>query len=787
MNTIFKRRDNTSADISINNLNPKLSKPVLEILSQRGIQSEQQIAKFLNPSEKDLYNPFLLSGMKELTDRLICACQNSETVIIYGDYDADGICATAILSDYLASRGAQVYPYIPSRHNEGYGLSTDALTRIIEDCTPDLIVSCDCGISAAAEVEFVMDLGVDIYVTDHHEVPDNPPDCVIVNPKLKNQDYPFDMLCGAGVALKVVQAMGGVKAASKYYDLCALATVADLVPLTDENRALVVLGLNRINSSAVNIGVKMLCEYLGLTDRITSSDIAFRISPRINAAGRMGDAYRAFELLSEKDKSKILELIKDISIDNEKRRDICEELHSQALQLLSSEDLINNYAIILHSSQWEKGLTSIVAARISGEYNRPAFLLVEVGDHYKGTARSIDGINLYELLAQMSDIMIEYGGHSQAAGFSILKDNLQEFKKRVNAYIKDKFQKELFLPYSVYDMEIDEHLIDVKLIKELELLEPYGFGNPRPVFKLSAKSLSAAFMKNKYKHLLAKTPEDNTIVCFGYGKFLELINVCADFELGVELAVNKFKNKEYPTMMLKDINFNRITQIKNNDKLYAQAIKTLTFNGKSEPKYDIINQDELNKVINSDRLYGTLVLSYDFESYKNIQSSGVLSQNFVHNYIYSTSSNNYNRITLGCDFDIDLQGFDTVIFLEKPLSKNVISYINDHTDAKVYVIDKNVPDDIFDGITTERSGFVRAYSILQKCPQGKDNFFSGFEQYVNDGIISYRQLMLCLAVFEELGILEVDWQDFCVCAVSGVKKDLSESRILKIIEELTSR
>ncbi len=787
MNTIFKRRDSRPVDVRFNDFNLNLSDTVLEILSERGFQSEKQIRQFLKPSEKDLHDPFLLSGMRELTDRLICACENNETVVIYGDYDADGICATAILSDYLSLNGAQVYPYIPSRHNDGYGLSIDALTKIIEDCTPDLIVSCDCGISAAAEVEFVLDLGVDIYVTDHHEVPDNPPNCVIVNPKLKDQKYPFDMLCGAGVALKVVQALGGINSASKYYDLCALATVADLVPLIDENRTLVVLGLKKINSPSVNMGLKMLCQFLELNDVITSSDIAFRISPRINAAGRMGDAYRAFELLSQKDKATILELIKDISIDNEKRRDICEELHAQALQLLSTQDLINEYAIVLHSSKWEKGLTSIVAAQISGEYNRPTFLLVEANDHYKGTARSIDGINLYELLTDMSDIMLEFGGHSQAAGFSIHKDNLEEFKKRVNKYIKERFEKQLFLPYSIYDMEIDESLIDIKLIKELELLEPYGFGNPRPVFKLTMDSISADFMKNKCKHLLAKTPDDNTIVCFGYGKFIELMNVSADFELAIELAINKYKNREYTSMMLKDINLSRISSISDNDKLYAQALKTLSYNGRYTPKYDIINQDKLNRVINQNRLYGTLILSYNFDLYKQLEDFGVKTDNFVHNYIYSTSPNNYNRITLGCDFDIDLKGYDTIILLEKPLSDCVISYINDRTDANVYVLNKDFKADILDGLKTERDSFVRAYSILQNCPQGKDNFFSVYKQFVDDGIISYKQLMLCLIVFEQLKILDVDWQDFCVCPVQGVKKDLSESKILKTIEDLKSR
>lgn len=783
MNTVLKRREvldiETPSEIS---RYPYLSETIIKILYARGLSDEQKIQKFLFPSEADMHDPFLLKGMQELCERLQIAMQENQTVVIYGDYDADGICATVILTDFLSKNGVNVVPYIPSRQNEGYGLSIEALSKIIEEFIPDLIVSCDCGISAKEEVEFVIDLGIDIYITDHHEIPENLPDCVIVNPKQNGQDYPFDMLCGAGVAFKVVQAIGGLKAASEYYDLCALATVADLVPLIDENRALVILGLAKINSSKVNTGLKMLIEFLGIENDISSSDIAYKISPRINAAGRMGDAYRAFELLTEKNSVKLLELIKDISLDNEKRRNICEQVHKEAIKILRCEDLINNFAIILSSPQWEKGLTSIVAAQLSNEFHRPTFLLVEVGDHYKGTARSVEGINLFGVLCSVSDLMMEFGGHSQAAGFSICKENLYEFKKRVNEYIQNNCPKESLLPYSQYDLEIDSSMITLQLAKDFDLLEPYGLGNPRPVLKLKANSLTAEFMKNKSQHLLVSTPEANKIVCFGYGKSIELMNVSADFELAVEISVNKFKSKEYVNIVLRDFNFSKISALNNTEKLECQAIKLLAYNGYGQPNYDIIREDELKNYIQTNRLYGTLLLTYDFENYNNINT--LIPSNFVHNYIYSTTLNNYNRVVLGSDLDIPLDNYDTVIFLEKPLSDNTISYINAQSKAKVYVVNKKLQPKYLDNLDIERKSFVNAYSVLLKNNYSGDNFYSYYEKAITDGIISYKQLMLALIVFSELGLIEVEWTKFYVNAVKNIKAELSDSTILKLMEEI---
>ena len=269
-----------------------LNKKLVELLILRGYDNADAINVFLHPDPQNFYPPETMLGMSETVERLKLAMENNERVVVYGDYDADGICASAILSLYLSEHGVQVYTHIPDRLGEGYGLNVESVERIIENVMPDLILTCDCGISAVEEVELAKDLGVDIVVTDHHEVGKQLPDCVIVNPHQENCKYPFKELCGAGVALKIVQALGGIDEALKYLDLAAIATIADLVDLTDENRLIVQLGLECLSSSK-NIGVSALIGELKLKS-VTSSDIAFKIAPRINAAGRMGSAYRAF-------------------------------------------------------------------------------------------------------------------------------------------------------------------------------------------------------------------------------------------------------------------------------------------------------------------------------------------------------------------------------------------------------------------------------------------------------------------------------------------------------------
>ncbi|MDE5592880.1 MAG: single-stranded-DNA-specific exonuclease RecJ, partial [Clostridiales bacterium] len=480
-----------------------LNTKLVELLFLRGYDNVDAIDVFLHPSVDNFYPPESMLGMNECCNRLRQAIENNERVVVYGDYDADGICASSILSLYLAEQGVEVYTHIPDRLGEGYGLNSDSVERIIENTMPDLILTCDCGISAVEEVELAKELGVDIVVTDHHEVGKVLPDCVVVNPHQSECKYPFKDLCGAGVALKIVQAMGGVQAASAYYDLAAIATVADLVSLTDENRLIVQLGLMSMTNSK-NFGVAALIDSLKLKT-VTSSDIAFRIAPRINAAGRMGSAYRAFELFTSSDPAIVSDRLQQIINANNDRKTLCDDLYAQAIELLKNEDLISRRAIVIASDKWEKGITGILAARLVGDFKRPVFILVKSGDEYKGTCRSVEGINIYDLLSQQSDILKEFGGHNQAAGFTILPEYVNEFKSRICAALEN-VDINTFIPSLKYDMELLESEVNSDFAASLELLEPTGNnGNPKPLFMTKTTSLSATPLKNNINHTILKS------------------------------------------------------------------------------------------------------------------------------------------------------------------------------------------------------------------------------------------------------------------------------------------
>ena len=382
--------------------------------------------------------------MEKAVDRIKEAIDKKENILIYGDYDCDGVCSSAILTLFFINKGLNVYTHIPSRFKEGYGLNVETVEPLIEEFEPDLIITCDCGVTAKQEVEHILDLGLDIIVTDHHEVNEGQlPECIVINPKQDDCNYPLDSLCGAGVALKLVEAVGGRAEALKYMDLAALATIADMVPLVDENRLIVALGLKKENRNSN--GLKALLKSQGFVDVVTSTELAYKIGPRINAAGRMGDAYRAFELLVSDDETRIQELIAEIEEDNNRRKTLSDEMLKEAFEDLKEENLVDTRAVILTHPSWEKGITGILAAQIATEYRRPTFIIVGTGDSCKGTSRGYSGVNIYELLSKCSDILLEFGGHAQAAGFSIAEKNIPEFKKRIQTFLKD-LPHEPFLP-----------------------------------------------------------------------------------------------------------------------------------------------------------------------------------------------------------------------------------------------------------------------------------------------------------------------------------------------------
>lgn len=744
-----------------------------ELLFLRGYDSKDKIEQIIYPDKAGFYDPYLLKGMKEAAKRIQEALKNKETVVVYGDYDADGVCSAAILSLFLSGFGLDVYTHIPSRDGDGYGLNIESLERIIEQTTPDLILTCDCGISCFNEAEYVMDLGVDIIITDHHEVPERIPSCVVVNPRQKDCEYPFKELCGAGIAFKLVQALSSTKTAAEYLDLAAIATVADLVPLIDENRLIVRRGLEKINSRA-NVGIDRILKALNLTN-VASVDIAFKIAPRLNAAGRMGDASRAFDLLISDDESKADAIIKDLEKDNENRKQACERLYSDAIAMLKTEQLYRYKSIILYNPVWEKGITGIAAARLAGEFRRPVVIMARSGGCYKGTARSVEGINVHDALVSVKDLLTEFGGHSQAAGFSVDERNVDELKDRLLNYF-DGFDDQYFLPRCYYDTEIEEHEISGELIKSLDLLEPYGHNNPRPLFRLSGDKFRYESTKSTSAHTLITSESGFNTIAFNFSASNNLLRGEGKKDLIIELRADTY-NQGAPGGILRSCH---------NDELFiddaeAQAnyLKTLNFKLTNESvETYCYKPEELSKIIGHG-IYGALIIAGQKKSYE--KSIAFCTESvIIKECLKSGTKNNYNRLIVAPDFDENLmpEFYDKIIFLDTPPHKNLLSYISRRTSAKIYIPEENNFAEFLSDLDLSRAAFGECYKAICACPDSAANLRAYYDTFRLKQNISLKQFVVCLTVFVEIGLITVNAkQGFSVNIIKGAKAELGTSAI----------
>ena len=413
-----------------------ITETTARLLYARGMTTEGKMRAFLSPSREHFLSPFLMKGMREAVDLIQKARDEGWRVALFGDYDADGIGALAILSRALRTFGIEPYLYVPERA-EGYGMSVAALDTIFDEFLPDLIITVDCGISNHDEVEYAKEQGAYVIVTDHHELPDTLPDCVTVNPKFKD-DYPYDNLCGAGVAFKLAQALIGEKALP-LADFAALSTVADSVPLTDENRDIVAEGLKRIEHAPR----PAFAALLGKSGEVTAQTLAFTVAPRINAAGRMGDAHAALALFTTENEETVAALAEKLNLYNAERQRACDELYAHAAQAAREEGAFGN-VVMLAGEGWHAGFVGIVAARIAEEFSRPALLFVRRGDMLRGSARSVEGVNIFEALKACSEYIEEFGGHAQAAGVNVTAENFPRLKAALDEYLGTHYGREAF-------------------------------------------------------------------------------------------------------------------------------------------------------------------------------------------------------------------------------------------------------------------------------------------------------------------------------------------------------
>ena len=473
------------------------------VLSARGVTEPEQAWKLLTPGEEPLLDPMLLKDMDRAVLRVGRALKTGELMAVYGDYDVDGITSTCLLTDCLTRLGGRVRSYIPDRLEEGYGLNREALDTLCQEGVR-LVVTVDCGITAAREVEFARELGIDVVITDHHECKQAIPEAAaVVDPHRPDCPYPFKGLAGVGVALKLAMAAAGPDRAGlvfrEYADLAAVGTVADVMPMTGENRTIVQTGLAAL-AHPRRVGLAQLMEEAGLGDKpVTSVSIGYTLAPRINAAGRMGQADLAAELLLTRDPGRAAALAQELCALNRERQTIECEIFQECVQRLERRP--QSGIILLADEHWHQGVVGIVASRLTEKYSCPAFMVCLDQGMGKGSCRSWGGVNLFHLLTQCQDLLEGFGGHAMAAGFTVREENIPALERRLRQLVLEERAGEELPSLLEIDAAVLPQELTVEAVEALDALEPCGAGNPRPVLVLTGAHVISAAQVGRGRHL----------------------------------------------------------------------------------------------------------------------------------------------------------------------------------------------------------------------------------------------------------------------------------------------
>lgn len=539
-----------------------LSLLVSQLLINRGIKTLNAAEVFLNPRLSHLRDPLEIPNMNAAARRVLEAKSKGEKVLVFGDYDVDGVTGTAILVHTLRFLGIDAAYYIPQRYGEGYSLSLEAVKKIAATGNK-LIITVDCGIASFIEIEEANVLGMQVIVTDHHNLPRQLPQAyAIVNPKMIKEEHPSKNLSGAGVAFKFAWALlraTGIKESDfliSLLDLTALGTIADVVPLTEENRILAVSGLNVINERK-RPGLKHLIEAASLAGKIIVDNIYFALAPRINAAGRIEHASKSLELLLASDPAQARTLAKELNQINSRRQDIGKAIKEEVFSRLEEINIAENKLVVLSGENWHPGVIGIIASQVVDRYFRPA-VLIGINDGVgRGSARSIEGLNIYELLDSCHDLFLDFGGHEGAAGFEILPAKIAELERRLRETIDVTISAEVLIPKVKIDAEINPATITLSLIKELEKIGPHGEGNTTPVYmSRNLQILDLRKVGSAGKHLKAKFSNGNIsleTVGFGLGYLVNQLSYDKSYDIAYELSANEWNGFEMAQLSLVDI------------------------------------------------------------------------------------------------------------------------------------------------------------------------------------------------------------------------------------------
>lgn len=544
----------------------KISPVLAKILTRRRADNPSDARWFLKSDELYLYNPFLLRDMDRAVKRIKAAIDEKERICVYGDYDVDGITATALMYKYFTSKGCDVIYYIPERLTEGYGMNKPAVDKLSE-LGVRLIVTVDNGITADPEIEYAKNLGIDVVVTDHHECRTELPNCcAVVNPKRPDNEYPFEGLAGVGVAFKVVCAIEGDNAddafIDNYADLVSLGTIADVMPLADENRQIVARGLACMSSGS-NKGISSLIDAAlfeknkSPEKKVTASTVGFLIAPRLNAAGRIGNVEKAVELLVADDYGKCAKISRELCEKNRERQQIENRIYTEAVEIIeSSHDFENDKIIVVCSDGWHHGVVGIVASRITEKYGIPSILICRENGVGKGSARSIKGFNINEAIHTCNDILVRHGGHELAAGLTIELDKIDEFRSRINDYAGERITDELLDGCVEIDAEISGTDLNLEICEELSQLEPYGTTNPTPLLYMRDVKVREVITLGQNKHTKLILEKDGVQVeglLFGFPGESFTVPASGMIDVLFNLDINEFRGERTPQLIIRDI------------------------------------------------------------------------------------------------------------------------------------------------------------------------------------------------------------------------------------------
>lgn len=775
-----------------------LHKVTRRILKNRGIINDEQIEKFLYPKLSELYDPYLLPDMGSALKLIKNSIDIKKNIVIYGDYDADGITSTSLLYKCLKELGAKISYFIPNRMDDGYGLNLEAIEEIISKGA-NLIITVDCGVTSIVEVKRCKDSGVDIIITDHHECGDILPDTFIINPKRHDSIYPFRELAGAGVAFKLVQGLANIYSKLnpfEYLELAAIGTIADIVPLVDENRIIVKHGLEAIKKTK-SLGIKALLEAANIEQSsINSGQISFVVAPRINAVGRIDSADTGVELFICEN-SDCARIIADKLCDTNKKRQLIEEQI-----FLDAEKIINGYGvytdniIILESQNWHIGVIGIVASKLVEKYYKPVILLSREGDIYRGSARSIPGINLFEAFTDSAHLLIKYGGHELAAGLSIANHNLEEFKDRLNNYVNQRLLQELLTPELKADCEIKEDDVKTELIDELSILEPYGIGNKAPLFlfkSLIIGDIKTVGTQNKHLKLKLKSLESSfDAIAFNMGYNINVYTKDEYIDIACGLDKNIWNGKESTQLIIKDIKHSVYKSIESSyiksmnsvigrieeDSFDMSIFKTFEINDKPV-KYTL--QEAVTKP-------GSLLLVYNIniiESLLEYQDCFEISYE-----INDILSDKKTILVINPDIsNLHLEGISDVYLMDTIANFREIKdlCISNNESVKWNICNTNTAHDVdfINLIKPSRDNLERMYKLLKDEP---------IESSINklSEILSLNRLCTyyCLKVLNELNIISISTRAGGIMLIKKnrqVKTSMDTSSILRKFDILIKR